>query len=169
MSTTEYDAFGRRVATVDPPGNRTAYAYDRFGNLASATDSLGQVTTYAYDLRGRKIYEGGATYPVRFAYDVFGNRTAMATYRDEAKGPDSGDVTMWLYDDASGLVTNKVSTPTAGGRSTGTARTAAWRSAPGRAASKRPIPTVTGAISPTLPIRTVRRRCRSTTTQWAVR
>ena len=64
--------------------------------------------TYAYDLRGRKIYEGGATYPVRFAYDVFGNRTAMATYRDEAKGPDSGDVTMWLYDDASGLVTNKV-------------------------------------------------------------
>ena len=48
--------------------------------------------TYAYDLRGRKIYEGGATYPVRFAYDVFGNRTAMATYRDEAKGPDSGDV-----------------------------------------------------------------------------
>ena len=108
VSTTEYDAFGRRVATVDPPGNRTAYAYDRFGNLASATDSLGQVTTYAYDLRGRKIYEGGATYPVRFAYDVFGNRTAMATYRDEAKGPDSGDVTMWLYDDASGLVTNKV-------------------------------------------------------------
>ena len=105
---TEYDAFGRRVATVDPPGNRTAYAYDRFGNLASATDPLGQVTTYAYDLRGRKIYEGGATYPVRFAYDVFGNRTAMATYRDEAKGPDSGDVTMWLYDDASGLVTNKV-------------------------------------------------------------
>ena len=92
MSTTEYDAFGRRVATVDPPGNRAAYAYDRFGNLASATDPLGQVTTYAYDLRGRKTYEGGATYPVRSVYDVFGNRTAMATYRDEAKGPDSGDV-----------------------------------------------------------------------------
>ena len=108
VSTTEYDAFGRRVATVDPLGNRTAYAYDRFGNLASATDPLGQVTTYAYDLRGRKTYEGGATYPVRSVYDVFGNRTAMATYRDEAKGPDSGDVTMWLYDDASGLVTNKV-------------------------------------------------------------
>ena len=105
---TEYDAFGRHAATVDPPGNRTAYAYDRFGNLASATDPLGQVTTYAYDLRGRKTYEGGATYPVRSVYDAFGNRTAMATYRDEAKGPDSGDVTMWLYDDASGLVTNKV-------------------------------------------------------------
>lgn len=108
VSTTEYDAFGRRMATVDPPGNRTAYAYDRFGNLASATDPLGQVTTYAYDLRGRKTYEGGATYPVRSAYDAFGNRTAMATYRDEAKGPDSGDVTMWLYDGASGLVTNRV-------------------------------------------------------------
>ena len=89
---TEYDALGRHAATVDPPGNRTAYAYDRFGNLASATDPLGQVTTYAYDLRGRKTYEGGATYPVRSVYDVFGNRTAMATYRDEAKGPDSGDV-----------------------------------------------------------------------------
>ena len=70
---TEYDALGRHAATVDPPGNRTAYAYDRFGNLASATDSLGQVTTYAYDLRGRKTYEGGATYPVRSVYDVFGN------------------------------------------------------------------------------------------------
>ena len=74
----------------------------------TAINTLRSAVVYAYDLRGRKTYEGGATYPVRFAYDVFGNRTAMATYRDEAKGPDSGDVTMWLYDDASGLVTNKV-------------------------------------------------------------
>ena len=32
----------------------------------------------------------------------------MMTYRDESKGRDSGDVTTWLYDEASGAMTNKV-------------------------------------------------------------
>ena len=32
----------------------------------------------------------------------------MTTYRDESKGDASGDVTRWLYDEASGLMTNKV-------------------------------------------------------------
>jgi RHS repeat-associated protein len=32
----------------------------------------------------------------------------MMTYRNESLGPDSGDVTTWLYDEASGAMTNKV-------------------------------------------------------------
>ena len=59
-------------------------------------------------LRGRKTYEGGATYPVRYTYDIFGNKVTMMTYRDESLGPDSGDVTTWLYDEASNCMTNKV-------------------------------------------------------------
>ena len=59
-------------------------------------------------LHGRKTYEGGATYPVRYTYDVFGNKTTMMTYRDESLGRDSGDVTTWLYDEASNCMTNKV-------------------------------------------------------------
>ena len=33
--------------------------------------------------------EGGATYPVRYTYDVYGNKTTMTTYRHE---PDGGGV-----------------------------------------------------------------------------
>ncbi len=104
----EYNAFGQHSASIDALGNRTTYAYDQFGQLSSVTDPLGHATIYEYDLRGRKTYEGGATYPVRYTYDVFGNKTTMMTYRNESLGPDSGDVTTWLYDEASGAMTNKV-------------------------------------------------------------
>ena len=105
---TEYNALGQRSASIDALGNRTSFAYDQFGNLASVTDPLGNATVYEYDLRGRKTYEGGATYPVRYEYDTFGNKTTMTTYRNESLGPNSGDVTTWLYDVASGGMTNKV-------------------------------------------------------------
>ena len=104
----EYNSFGQRSASIDALGNRTTYAYDQFGNLVSVTDPLGNAVVYEYDLRGRKTYEGGATYPVRYTYDVFGNKTSMTTYRDESLGPGSGDVTTWLYDEASHCMTNKV-------------------------------------------------------------
>ena len=102
----EYNAIGQRVASIDALGNRTTYAYDQFGNLASVTDPLGHAIVYEYDLRGRKTYEGGATYPVRHTYDDFDNKTTMTTYRDESL--QSGDTTTWLYDIASGSMTNKV-------------------------------------------------------------
>ena len=104
----EYNSFGQRSASIDALGNCTTYTYDQFGNLASVIDPLGNATVYEYDLRGRKTYEGGATYPVRYTYDIFGNKTTMMTYRNESLGPDSGDVTTWLYDEASGAMTNKV-------------------------------------------------------------
>ena len=108
---TEYNSFGQRAASIDALGNRTAYTYDQFGNLASVTDPLGNAIVYEYDLRGLKTYEGGATYPVRYTYDIFGNKTTMTTFRD-AGGPTSvsavGDTTTWLYDIASGAMTNKV-------------------------------------------------------------
>ena len=109
-SRVEYNALGQRSVSIDALGNRTAYTYDKFGNLTSVINPLGNAIVYEYDLRGRKIYEGGATYPVRYTYDVFGNKTTMMTYRDESKGRDSGDVTTWLYDEASGSMTNKVYT-----------------------------------------------------------
>ena len=105
---TEYDALGRKSANIDALDNRTSYAYDQYGNLSAVTNPLGNATIYEYDLRGRKTYEGGATYPVRCTYDVFGNKTTMMTYRNESLGTNSGDITTWLYDEASGLVTNKV-------------------------------------------------------------
>ena len=109
----EYNSFGQRSASIDALGNRTTYTYDKFGNLVAVTNPLGHAIVYEYDLRGRKIYEGGATYPVRYTYDVFGNKTTMMTYRDVGGSQSSaaapqGDVTTWLYDIASGSMTNKV-------------------------------------------------------------
>ena len=122
----EVDALDRRVAAIDGRNNRTAYAYDAKNNLVSTTDAvgavtaygydvmgqtvavtnaLGNVTVYEYDLRGNKTYEGGATYPVRYTYDVFGNKTSMTTYRNEASGV--GDTTTWTYEEATGLLLAK--------------------------------------------------------------
>ncbi len=107
---TEYNALGQRSASIDALGNRTAYAYDQFGNLSSVTDPLGNATVYEYDLRGNKVLEYGATYPVRYTYDIFGNKTSMATFRAGfvTDASASGDTTTWLYDIASGAMTNKV-------------------------------------------------------------
>ena len=107
-SRTEYNVRGLRSASIDALGNRTAYAYDRYGNLSAVTNPLGNAVVYEYDLRGRRTYEGGATYPVRYTYDVFGNKTTMTTYRNESLGPSSGDLTTWRYDEASNCMTNKV-------------------------------------------------------------
>ena len=108
----EYNAIGQRVASIDALGNRTIYKYDQFGNLTSIINPLGNAIVYEYDLRGRKTYEGGATYPVRYIYDIFGNKTTMMTYRREGRGNGEegsvGDTTTWLYDEASGVMTNKV-------------------------------------------------------------
>lgn len=123
----EYNAYGWRTAAIDGRGNRTSYEYDQRGNLIRATDAVGgvvsrgydtmnrlvavtnevgNVTRYEYDAQGRKTYEGGATYPVRYAYDIYGNRVTMTTYRNEAS--QSGDTTTWVYDVGSGLVIRKV-------------------------------------------------------------
>jgi RHS repeat-associated protein len=104
----EYNAVGQRSASIDALGNRTIFSHDQFGNLASVVNPLGHAIVYEHDLRGRKTYEGGATYPVRFTYDIFGNKTTMMTYRNASFGPESGDVTTWLYDEASNCMTNKV-------------------------------------------------------------
>ena len=101
-----YDELGRMSRQIDPCGNETAYVYDTMGRISEVTNALGNVTFTRYDLRGNKTYEGGATYPVSYTYDEFGNRTSMTTYRNEASS--EGDTTSWVYDEATGLVTQKL-------------------------------------------------------------
>ena len=101
-----YDEQGRIAKTIDPLGHETAYAYDALGRQVAVTDPLGHTITTAYDAEGRVLAQRGATYPVDYAYDVYGNKISMTTYRDEALT--NGDVPRWLYDEPSGLVTNKV-------------------------------------------------------------
>ncbi len=121
----DYDALGRPVAQFDGRGNRTSYAYDARGRIVSATDAAGNVTKFGYDARGRRTSvtdplgnavttaydpEGrvlsvrGAACPVDWGYDEWGDRVSMATYRDGSLA--AGDVTRWLRDAATGLVTD---------------------------------------------------------------
>ena len=62
-------------------------------------------TRWASRVRGNKIYEGGGTYPVTYAYDDYNVMTNMTTYR--AEGAQNGDTTSWNYDEATGLLLAK--------------------------------------------------------------
>ena len=106
-----YDGYGRtsQITAAGQPTRTFAYAATgeqvALTQAVAVTNALGNVTVYEYDLRGNKTYEGGATYSVRYAYDVFGNKTSMTTYRNEASGV--GDTTTWAYDEATGLLPSK--------------------------------------------------------------
>ncbi len=80
-----------------------SHAYDAFGNRVEETDALGNSTCRSYDPFGRVLEEGGATYPVRYAYDPAGRRTSLATTRDGT----AWDTTTWTYDPATGLCLSK--------------------------------------------------------------
>ena len=108
-----YDAQGRVTRTVDALGAATAYTYDALGRQTSVTDPNGMTVTTAYDAEGHVISQRGATYPVDYTYDEFGNKVAMMCYRGRGTGNGewgrgNGDITRWFYDEATGLVTNKV-------------------------------------------------------------
>ncbi len=105
-TTTAYDQYGRVASTTDGAGNATTYGYDAIGRRVSATDPMGNTVFTAYDAEGRVVSQRGATYPVDYAYNDYGEKISMTTYRSESLS--NGDVTRWLRDEATGLVTNKV-------------------------------------------------------------
>jgi RHS repeat-associated protein len=108
---TAYDGAGRVVAVWDAASNKTAFGYDAAGRRVAVTNALGVATFTAYDLQGRVLTNWGATYPVAYQYDGHGRMAALLTWRDESGSP---DVTRWHYDEATGLLTNKVYADTNG-------------------------------------------------------
>ncbi|MGC3998595.1 MAG: Ig-like domain repeat protein [Anaeromyxobacter sp.] len=91
----QYDALGRRVATVvDPDGLKLtqAFAYDKNGNVVRRTDGNGNVTRMAYDEANRLAFTvdpaGGVQ---QTAYDKDGRVTQVTTYATpiETKGLDA--------------------------------------------------------------------------------
>jgi YD repeat-containing protein len=83
---TIYDSLGRVVSTIDVLGYATAYGYDALGRQTSVTDPLTNTVTTVYDVEGRVIAQRGATYPVDYDYDEFGDKIAMTTYRSRLQG-----------------------------------------------------------------------------------
>ncbi len=107
--------FGLKASETDAAGNTTTYDYDDFGQLIEEKNALEQYTRYAYNTRGQITKIWGAQYPVTLEYDNFGQQTRLTTYRNTtvdffgAEFPTViGDVTTWVYDNASGLVTQKL-------------------------------------------------------------
>ena len=82
------------------------YAYDALGRQTAVIDPLGHTVTTTYDAEGRVTSQRGATYPVDYTYDAYGNKVSMTTYRNESLA--DGDTTRWLYDEPSGCMTNKL-------------------------------------------------------------
>ena len=79
---TVYDNLGRVTSTVDALGYATTYGYDALGRQTSVTDPLTNTVYTAYDSEGRVVAQRGATYPVDYSYDEFGEKVSMTTYRN---------------------------------------------------------------------------------------
>ncbi|NLC82350.1 MAG: RHS repeat protein, partial [Lentisphaerae bacterium] len=114
---TAYNPQGLVAYTEDAATNRTTYGYDFLGRRTEVTDAMGNVTRTQYDADNRVVAQWGATYPVAYAYDVQGRMVQMGTCRGVTEITDyavfqslvSGfDKTRWLYDNPTGLLTNKL-------------------------------------------------------------
>ena len=122
-SYTHYNALGQVDYTEDALGTRTVYGYEPATGRRISTTQIGKptdpvLTTYtAYDTANRTIATWGATYPVAYEYDQVGRMIAMYTYRGTAAISSYSDIaalkpqmdrTQWFYDQATGLLTNKL-------------------------------------------------------------
>ena len=133
-----YDERDNLVSETDAAGSTTAYAYDALnrrtavmhnaqctmhnggeGNPVNPVNPV-ETTFTAYDAEDRVIAQWGATYPVLYTYDAFGRLATLSTTRDEEAAGQlatdhwplatdaSWDTTRWLYDESTGLLTNKL-------------------------------------------------------------
>ena len=116
QTTVTFDTFGNAVTNITTYGSLTAVtstAYDIKGRAVSQTDAFGDTTFSEFDDQGLTVALHGATYPVRYEYDTAGRKTSMRTFRNEPGGAGvppayGGDLTRWLYDQATGLCTGKI-------------------------------------------------------------
>ncbi len=117
VSTTETDIAGRAVRVTDGAGSTVETIYCACSDQpARVTNAQGRTVCSNYDRRGRKTAEyGTAAVPLLFAYDDADRTISLTTFRapdEEALSSDpsdrvDGDVTQWIYDDATGLELEK--------------------------------------------------------------
>jgi RHS repeat-associated protein len=116
---THYNDLGQVDWVMDAASNRTSYTYSPVTGLQiSVTDAVTGTVYKAHNLNGQVIATWGAAYPVAFDYDDFGRMVAMYTLRDSSlvisnyssfiTHTSSFDRTVWSYDLATGLLTNKL-------------------------------------------------------------
>ena len=109
VTSNDYDAAGKQIATTNPAGEITTAVYSRTGQLLKTTDPLGYITSYVYDNANRtiKTISPSGVYQTT-TYDLAGRATATATFTPADVSTLSAAAT---YDKVNNLLTN---TDTAG-------------------------------------------------------
>ena len=120
----------KQKAQTSSPLTVSTSSYDVLGRKAWEENADGKRTYFTYNLRDQLIKQwGAATYPVAYAYNGFGEKVAMRTFRNptqdfttstwplsddgtDANNPDAsswstGDKTTWSYDAGTGLLASK--------------------------------------------------------------
>ena len=120
----------KEKANTGSPITVATFSYDALGRTTAQTNAAGKTTHSAYSLRDQPIRQwGAATYPVAYAYNTFGEKVAMRTFRNptqdfttatwpltddggDAYNPNpaswtTGDKTTWAFDAATGLLAGK--------------------------------------------------------------
>ena len=121
ITTQAYSSLTGQVASSSDGAGTTTYEYYdskhiNAGRLKSQTNATGKKIYFNYSSRGEVLQTWGeATYPLEYVYDTFGQRTELHTFRagqnwttavwPSATGP--VDVTKWIYQPATGLMTQK--------------------------------------------------------------
>lgn len=142
-TTYAYDSLGRQIGVADPRSGSTSRAYNtttgqlastndgagttayeyypathlNAGRLKSQTNAANKKTYFGYNSRGELLQSwGDATYPLEYAYDSYGQRTELHTFRGGQNWAASAwppsttgtaDVTKWIYQESTGLLTQK--------------------------------------------------------------
>ncbi len=122
VTETIYYANSPLVYSVKDAANKTTtFGYDGLGRRTWTQDPTGNLAYFAYNSRGQLEYQwGSASFPVKYTYDSYGDRTVMTTYRSGSgwtgntwpASPGPGDETKWDHDPATGLVWKKIDAPT---------------------------------------------------------
>ena len=112
---------GQLISTHDGAGT-TSYEYYpathvSAGRLKSQTNATGKKSYFNYSARGEMVQTwGDATYPLEYVYDAYGQRTELHTFRAgqnwaagawPASLTGAADVTKWIYQNSTGVLTQK--------------------------------------------------------------
>src|SRR4029077_10316288 len=87
------------------------------GQLKAQTNAAGKKVYFSYNNRGEQVQSwGDATYPTEYVYDAYGQKTELHTFRGgqnwsvsawPAATTGIADVTKWIYQSSTGLLTQK--------------------------------------------------------------
>ncbi len=112
---------GELATTTEGEGTTIYEYYDakhvNAGHLKSQTNAAGKKIYFNYNNRGELTQTwGDATYPLEYVYDAYAQRTELRTFRAgqnwaasvwPASTTGTSDVTKWIYQESTGLLTQK--------------------------------------------------------------